>query len=174
MAQVSTYYTKLLSLRSTMSMLTARSVQLQRRADKLKSTKIQYLSQIDTIKRTEQARDQNIAARIAVSPSSSSNLSPSTSSSLLKLPKRQKEQQEQQKESTTTTPSPSSSSSPSPIPQPSSPSSSSSKASPVPDNVPSDTVIAVAKKIKKKKPKVREVKIAEGGTSEGWSPKKKK
>ncbi|KAI8139658.1 hypothetical protein BJV82DRAFT_581775 [Fennellomyces sp. T-0311] len=141
MSKVSTYYTKLLSLRSTMSMLTARSAQLQRRADKLKNTKLQYLSQIDSIKRTEQARDQSIAARVAAqSPSTS----PSVSTASLPLPSQQPQQQTPQ-----------------------------ARTSPVPSPVHSETVVAVAKKIKKKKPKAREAKIAEGGGSEGWSPKKK-
>ncbi|KAF7728578.1 hypothetical protein EC973_005804 [Apophysomyces ossiformis] len=68
MAQVSLYHTKLLSLRSSMSMLLARSKQLQKRADQLKATKLQYLSQVDHIKRMEQERDQAIVARVVHSP----------------------------------------------------------------------------------------------------------
>ncbi|KAI9024290.1 hypothetical protein CLU79DRAFT_746467 [Phycomyces nitens] len=74
MAKVAVYHTKILSLQSTMTMLTARSKQLQFKADKLKSTKEHYLSQVDEIRRMEQAKDHDIAARV-VSPSSSSSYS---------------------------------------------------------------------------------------------------
>ncbi|ORZ00327.1 hypothetical protein BCR43DRAFT_137215 [Syncephalastrum racemosum] len=139
MAKVSTYYTKLLSLRSTISMLTARSGQLQRRADKLKSTKIQYLSQIDDIRQAERARDQKIAARVVpqqtISPSTSSATNKSTSTST---------------------------------------SAAQQKSSPVPSPVPSETAVpAVAKKIKKKKPKAREVSLSDQGWSSSSSLKKK-
>ncbi|CDH60116.1 predicted protein [Lichtheimia corymbifera JMRC:FSU:9682] len=65
MARISKYYTKLLSLRSTMASLNTHANQLQRRAETLKSIKLQYLSQIDDIRRTEQARDQAIAAKMS-------------------------------------------------------------------------------------------------------------
>lgn len=65
MARISKYYTKLLSLRSTMASLTTNANQLQRRAETLKNVKLQYLSQIDDIRRTEQARDQAIAAKMS-------------------------------------------------------------------------------------------------------------
>ncbi|KAL0084075.1 hypothetical protein J3Q64DRAFT_1833585 [Phycomyces blakesleeanus] len=72
MAKVAVYHTKILSLQSTMTMLTARSKQLQFKADKLKSTKEHYLSQVDEIRRMEQAKDQDIAAKVtSLSPSSS-------------------------------------------------------------------------------------------------------
>ncbi|KAG0177598.1 hypothetical protein DFQ28_004179 [Apophysomyces sp. BC1034] len=48
-----------------MAMLPARSKQLQKRADQLKTTKLQYLSQIDDIRRVEQERDQAIVAKVA-------------------------------------------------------------------------------------------------------------
>lgn len=141
MAKVSTYYTKLLSLRSTISMLTARSGQLQRRADKLKSTKIQYLSQIDDIRQAERARDQKIAARVVPQQ----NISASTSSATHR--------------STSTSTSTS-------IAQ--------QQLSPVPSPVPSETAVpAIAKKIKKKKPKAREVSLSDQGWSSSSSLKKK-
>lgn len=143
MSKVSSYHTKVLSLRSTMAMLTARSAQLQRRADKLKTTKLEYLAQIDTIRRTEQARDQAIAARLAIQQPSS----PSTPTTSL-------------------TPTSSSSATVTPV-------ASRSRQSAVPSPAHSETVIAVAKKVKKKKPKAREVQITEEMPPD-WNPKNKK
>ncbi|GAA5803451.1 hypothetical protein HPULCUR_008933 [Helicostylum pulchrum] len=71
MDKVSVYNTKLLSIKATMSMLTGRSKQLQTKADNLKTTKIQYLSQIDKIRKMEQEKDQTIAAVIPSESSSS-------------------------------------------------------------------------------------------------------
>ncbi|KAI7876063.1 hypothetical protein K492DRAFT_239962 [Lichtheimia hyalospora FSU 10163] len=67
MARILKYHTKLSSLRSTMASLGTQAGQLQRRAETLKSVKLQYLSQIDDIRRTEQARDQAIAAKMSES-----------------------------------------------------------------------------------------------------------
>jgi hypothetical protein len=66
MDKVSIYNTKLLSIKATMSMLTGRSKQLQVKADKLKQIKIQYLSQIDKIRKIEQEKDQIIAAKTSI------------------------------------------------------------------------------------------------------------
>ncbi|KAI9277445.1 hypothetical protein BY458DRAFT_585411 [Sporodiniella umbellata] len=62
MDKVSIYHTKLLSIKATMSMLSGRSKQLSVRAEKLKKIKIDYLSQVEDIKRTEKEKDQIVAA----------------------------------------------------------------------------------------------------------------
>jgi hypothetical protein len=67
MSKVSTYNTKLLSLKATMSMLSGRARQLQERANKLKQMKLNYLSQVDTIRKMEQEKDQSIAAKTSMS-----------------------------------------------------------------------------------------------------------
>jgi hypothetical protein len=67
MNKVSIYNTKLLSLKATMSMLSGRSRQLQERANKLKQMKLNYLSQVDTIRKMEQEKDQSIAAKTSIS-----------------------------------------------------------------------------------------------------------
>lgn len=67
MNKVSVYNTKLLSIKATMSMLSGRSRQLQERANKLKQLKVNYLSQVDTIRKMEQEKDQSIAAKTSIS-----------------------------------------------------------------------------------------------------------
>jgi hypothetical protein len=85
MDKVALYNTKLLSIKATMSMLTGRSKQLQIKADKLKQIKIQYLSQIDKIRKMEQEKDQAIAAKhsitITSNPSSPQIPTPSSTTS---------------------------------------------------------------------------------------------
>ncbi|KAI8992632.1 hypothetical protein BDB01DRAFT_444020 [Pilobolus umbonatus] len=72
--KVSAYHTKLLSLKSTMNMLSGRNKQLQKKADKLKQTKLQYLSDIDHIKQMERERDRMIIAKtVPKSPSTPSS-----------------------------------------------------------------------------------------------------
>ncbi|KAI7872210.1 hypothetical protein BDF14DRAFT_1757893 [Spinellus fusiger] len=73
MAKVSVYHTKILSLQSTVTMLKARTHQLQTKANKLKATKQHHLSQTDLILRQEQVRDQSITAKMMLSSSSSSS-----------------------------------------------------------------------------------------------------
>ncbi|KAI8056492.1 uncharacterized protein B0P05DRAFT_591291 [Gilbertella persicaria] len=63
MDKVGLYHTKLLSLKANMSMLSGRSKQLQERANKLKSLKLEYLSQVDSIRKIEQEKDMSIAAK---------------------------------------------------------------------------------------------------------------
>ncbi|KAI8968577.1 hypothetical protein BDF20DRAFT_917072 [Mycotypha africana] len=65
MDKVSHYRTKLLSLRATMSMLTGRSQQLKDRAEKLRRMKLDYLSQVEDIKRIEREKDEFIAASVS-------------------------------------------------------------------------------------------------------------
>ncbi|CAO3618615.1 unnamed protein product [Cunninghamella echinulata] len=83
----SEYNTKLLSLRTTMVNMSIKSKQLIQRADKLKATKIEYLSKVDTIRKLEQERDKSIAARIVDKNNNNDHinkplsLSPSSSSS---------------------------------------------------------------------------------------------
>lgn len=77
MDKVSQYNTKLMSIKATMSMLTGRSKQLLVKADKLKQIKLQYLSQIDKIRKMEQEKDQIIAAKTSINISTT----PSTSTS---------------------------------------------------------------------------------------------
>lgn len=48
-------------------MLSGRSRQLQERANKLKQLKVNYLSQVDTIRKMEQEKDQSIAAKTSIS-----------------------------------------------------------------------------------------------------------
>ncbi|PHZ11461.1 uncharacterized protein RHIMIDRAFT_257695 [Rhizopus microsporus ATCC 52813] len=64
MDMLSVYNNKLLSIKATMSMLSGRSKQLLSRAEKLKQIKMEYLLQIDEIKRIEQQKDQSIAAAV--------------------------------------------------------------------------------------------------------------
>ncbi|KAG2229216.1 hypothetical protein BDF21DRAFT_495282 [Thamnidium elegans] len=85
MDKVSMYNTKLSSIKATMSMLTGRSKQLQTKADNLKTIKIQYLSQIDKIRKMEQEKDQTIAAVIPNESSSSLLVSPTVSVSSPKV-----------------------------------------------------------------------------------------
>lgn len=87
MDKVSVYNTKLSSIKATMSMLTGRSKQLQTKADNLKTTKIQYLSQIDKIRKLEQEKDQTIAAVIPSESSSSLLVSPTAAVSPVSSPK---------------------------------------------------------------------------------------
>ncbi|KAI8365908.1 uncharacterized protein BYT42DRAFT_588160 [Radiomyces spectabilis] len=150
MNKVSLYHTKLLSLHSTMSMLGARSKQLQNRAAKLKESKLQYLAQVDDIRRLEQARDQAIAARVITPIPSSAPIERSSSvASQLSVAGSDRAS------SSPTAPSPASSSLSI---------SSSTVASPEP-------IIAMAKKIKRKKPKVREV-VLDDSSSPSWLPKR--
>lgn len=147
MSKVSAYHMKLLSLRSTMSMLSARSGQLQRRAEKLKSAKMQYLAQVDTIRKSEQALDQTIAARIAVPQRTTLGTNSSGTST--------------------------SSRSGSPRPSPSSTTMKPQSSEPTPAAPsPTEPVVVVSKKIKKKKPKARQAKIAEDDDTERWKPKR--
>ncbi|KAG1462610.1 hypothetical protein G6F56_005479 [Rhizopus delemar] len=77
MDKVSVYHTKLLSIKATMSMLSGRSKQLSARAEKLKKIKMDYLSQVENIKRIEKEKDQTMAAS-PVPRISSSTIIPKT------------------------------------------------------------------------------------------------
>lgn len=87
MDKVAVYNTKLLSLKATMSMLSGRSKQLQTKANNLKTVKIQYLSQIDKIRKMEQEKDQSIAAILPSESTTSLVSSPTVSVSSPKLVK---------------------------------------------------------------------------------------
>ncbi|OBZ87343.1 hypothetical protein A0J61_04605, partial [Choanephora cucurbitarum] len=78
MDKVAIYHTKLLSLKATMSMLSGRSKQLQERANKLKLMKLNYLSQVDHIRKLEQQKDLTIAARTSLSAPVSPEMSEAT------------------------------------------------------------------------------------------------
>ncbi|KAI9308185.1 hypothetical protein BJ944DRAFT_237220 [Cunninghamella echinulata] len=86
MNKTSEYNAKLLSLRTTMVNMSIKSKQLIQRADKLKATKIEYLSKVDTIRKLEQERDKSIAAQIVDNNNNNGHinkplsLSPSSSS----------------------------------------------------------------------------------------------
>ncbi|KAI9312762.1 hypothetical protein BX666DRAFT_821741 [Dichotomocladium elegans] len=153
MAKVSAYYTKLLSLRSTMTMLSTRAGQLHRRADKLKQIKLQYLSQIDTIRRTEQERDQIIAARVITpSPSKAVIVTPLSPTSTRSSPRQ-----------IPTAPTPAGEMDTMPTSDPDAPSTGTTI------STVSDTqIMTVPKKVKKKKAKAREVAISD----ESWTPKR--
>ncbi|KAI9480369.1 MAG: hypothetical protein EXX96DRAFT_537644 [Benjaminiella poitrasii] len=71
MEQVTNYNSKLLSLKAAMSMLSGRSQQLQRRAEKLKTLKLNHLSRTDHIRKIEQEKDLTIAARTSTPQQSS-------------------------------------------------------------------------------------------------------
>ncbi|KAI9358969.1 hypothetical protein BD770DRAFT_386320 [Pilaira anomala] len=90
MDKVAVYNTKLLSLKATMSMLSGRSKQLQTKANNLKTVKIQYLSQIDKIRKMEQEKDQSIAAILPSESTTSLVSSPTLSISSPKLVKKKK------------------------------------------------------------------------------------
>lgn len=81
MDHVSIYNTKLLQLKATMSMLTGRSKQLLTKANKLKQVKMQYMSQIDIIRKMEQEKDLSIAAKPSTSLSSTPISSPALTNS---------------------------------------------------------------------------------------------
>ncbi|KAI8328413.1 hypothetical protein BD560DRAFT_417279 [Blakeslea trispora] len=78
MDKVAIYHTKLLSLKATMSMLSGRSKQLQERANKLKLMKLNYLSQVDHIRKLEQQKDLTIAAKTSASAPVSPDMSSPT------------------------------------------------------------------------------------------------
>ncbi|CAO3587390.1 unnamed protein product [Absidia cylindrospora] len=88
-----TYNSKLLSIRTSMVNMSLKSKQLRKRSDKLKATKLEYLSKVESIRRMEQERNLSIAAKV---------------SDPIALNDQQQQQQQQQSQS----PSPSSSSSP--------------------------------------------------------------
>ncbi|CAO3626927.1 unnamed protein product [Cunninghamella blakesleeana] len=77
------YNNKLLSLRTVMVNMSIKSKQLIQRSDKLKATKMEYLSKVDTIRKIEQERDKSIAAEIVSHHHHNDNIIRSSSSSSL-------------------------------------------------------------------------------------------
>ncbi|KAI8081517.1 uncharacterized protein BX664DRAFT_340604 [Halteromyces radiatus] len=195
------YKSKLLSLRTTMVNMSLKSKQLLKRSDKLKATKMDYLSKVEDIRKREQERDQSIAA-IVLEPSTSIHTtqpntptrssSPMIPSSLLEKSvdddnKNNKAENEQQQvlspapvTTTTTTDSilglNDNKGSPviSPIGRTSSTSSLSTTTAttPVVASDSSSKVIGLAKTKKKKKPKAREVEIGGDDDNRAWTPKR--